>query len=786
MVSIMETKKFDIIILGGGLAGIYTALNIDPKYKIGMFIKDKIDKGSSNLAQGGIAAEIKFDPARMKEHYEDTLRAGSYINDPEATRVLVEEAPENIERLINLGVGFDKDDDGKLVTTLEGGHRSRRILHAGGDTTGASVMKDLRETLYKRTNIEIFEDYMAYEIIKKDNQAIGVIVINQENKPIAVFGSRTVVATGGLGGIYKNSTNVKFAMGDGIALAYRAGVKIKDMEFVQFHPTGLYEEDKQGQRFLISEAVRGEGAVLRNIDGERFMGKYDKERMELAPRDVVSQSIYKEMFDTWSDHVYLDITHKSKEYLEKRFPSIYAKCLSIGVDMSKDYIPVAPIEHFLCGGISTDTYGHTSLKHLYAVGECARTGVHGANRLASNSLLECVVFGRRIANEINNDNTIKDIIVTDVKEDAPFKKYNFKSIRVQVRQVMDQYVSIVRTPAGLALAKEVIEGHYNNLKKIKVMSRYYYETLNMVTCALLVIKAAQARPESLGSHYRINYNMNVMVVDKIINNALHEDMPSGDITTDNLIPDGDKSHAKFISKDDGIISGLEVCKRVFEIVGGEFDIKFNFKDGDKVKKYDVIAEIEGDTKTILKGERVALNLMQRMSGIATETAKYVAETVGDTKILDTRKTMPNLRYLDKLAVKHGGGTNHRFSLSDMVMLKDNHIDAAGSITKAVEIIKPKIKEGVKIEVETETLEQFKEALNTECDIIMLDNMSTELMAECVKLNNHKKQLEASGNMTLGRIKEVSKTGVDFISVGAITHSVKAFDISLKFHDIEKK
>ena len=782
----METKKFDIIILGGGLAGIYTALNINPKYKIGMFIKDKIDKGSSNLAQGGIAAEIKFDPAKMQEHYEDTLRAGSYANDPEATRVLVNEAPENIDRLLNLGVNFDRDENGNLLRTLEGGHRSRRILHAAGDDTGASVMKDLREMLYKSKNIEIFEDYMAYEIIKKDGKALGVVVINQANEPMAVFGSRTIVATGGLGGIYKNSTNVKFAMGDGIAMAYRAGVKIQDMEFVQFHPTGLYEEDKHGQRFLISEAVRGEGAILRNIDGERFMGKYDKERMELAPRDVVSQSIYKEMFDTWSDHVYLDITHKDRAFLEKRFPKIFAKCLSIGIDMSKDYIPVAPIEHFLCGGIKTDTYGHTSLKNLYAVGECARTGVQGANRLASNSLLECVVFGRRIAEEINADKTIGDIITCDVKEDAPFKKYNFKSIRVQVREVMDQYVSIVRTPAGLALAKEIIEGHYNNLKKIKVMSRYYYETLNMVTCALLVIKAAQARPESLGCHFRINYNMNVMVVDKIINNALHEDMPLGDITTDNLIPEGHKSHAKFISKDDGIVSGLEVCKRVFEIIGGEFNIKFNYKDGDRVKKYDVIAEIDGDTKTILKGERVALNLMQRMSGIATETAKYVERVVGDTKILDTRKTMPNLRYLDKLAVKHGGGTNHRFSLSDMVMLKDNHIDAAGSITKAVELVKPKIKEGIKIEVETETLEQFKEALNTECDIIMLDNMTTDLMAECVKLNNHKKQLEASGNMTLDRIKEVSETGVDFISVGAITHSVKAFDISLKFHDIVKK
>ena len=390
-------KEFDCIVLGGGLAGIYTALNIDESLSVGMFIKDDIKKGSSNLAQGGIAAEVEFNEDKIEEHYQDTLRAGSYLNDETATRVLVNEGGKCIKRMIELGVKFDKDQNGEIFKTLEGGHRSRRILHAGGDQTGALIMQNLRDTLYQRKNITVFEDEMAFEIIKDNNKAIGVIVINQANEPIHVFSNNIVIATGGLGGIYKNSTNEKIACGDGIALAYRAGVDISNMEFVQFHPTGLYEEEKQGKRFLISEAVRGEGAVLRNIEGERFMAKYDKERMELAPRDVVSQSIYREMFDTWSDHVYLDITHKSKEYLMQRFPSIYEKCLSIGVDMSKDYIPVAPIEHFLCGGITTDINGHTSLDNLYAVGECANTGVHGANRLASNSLLECVVFAGRIA-----------------------------------------------------------------------------------------------------------------------------------------------------------------------------------------------------------------------------------------------------------------------------------------------------------------------------------------------------------------------------------------------------
>ena len=500
-----DYRQFDVVILGAGLAGIYTALNIDPSLKIGIFIKDKINKGSSNLAQGGIAAEIEFNPEKIEEHYEDTLRAGSYLNNKEATKILVSEAGENIKNLINLGVNLDRDKNGDLIKTLEGGHRSRRILHAGGDATGECVMKDLRETLYKRGNIETFEDEMAFQIIEHKGRAIGVIAINQQNEPVYVFASYIVIATGGIGGIYKNSTNEKFACGDGIALAYRANVKIKNMEFVQFHPTGLYEEEKRGQRFLISEAVRGEGAVLRNIEGVRFMDKYDKERMELAPRDVVSQSIYREMFDTWSDHVYLDIRHKTKDFLKKRFPTIYDKCLSIGIDMSKDLIPVAPIEHFLCGGIDVDLYGHTSLNNLYAVGECANTGVHGANRLASNSLLECIVYGKRVADDINkNKDNLPEREIVFPKTAGMFKPFNFKSIRVEIRDIMDKYVSIVRTCEGLEIAKKIVERHYNNLKKINVMSRYYFETLNMATCAMIVINAAIERKESIGCHYRVN------------------------------------------------------------------------------------------------------------------------------------------------------------------------------------------------------------------------------------------------------------------------------------------
>ena len=276
--------------------------------------------------------------------------------------------------------------------------------------------------------------------------------------------------------------------------------------------------------------------------------------------------------------------------------------------------------------------------------------------------------------------------------------------------------------------------------------------------------------------------MDLKIVDKIIRDALFEDMPEGDVATDNVIPENHISHARFIAKEDGVLSGIEVVKRVFELAGDNVTIKFNYKDGDKVSKGDIIGLIDGNTRTMLKGERVALNLMQRMSGIATTTSKYVSELTGKTKLLDTRKTTPNLRYLEKMAVVHGGGTNHRFSLSDMAMLKDNHIVASGGITAAVKKLREKT--NIKCEVEVETREQFLEALSTNCDIIMLDNMNNEDTLWCVEHNDSKHLLEASGNMTLNRIKEVSSLGVDFISVGALTHSPRALDISLKFYDLK--
>ena len=494
-------EKTDVLIIGGGLAGLYTALNINANINITIVVKDTINIANSELAQGGIAATLSKSDDVLIKHIKDTLRAGANLNDALATKTLVYEASDNIERLIEFGVEFDTDNQGNLLMAQEGGHGTRRILRAGGDATGREIMKALKKRITEKENIKLIEGAMATDLIIKNGICHGATIIDRENNVSDILAAKVVIATGGLGAVYKNTTNPKIATGDGIAMAYRAGAVLHDLEFIQFHPTAFYG-DGAGQKFLISEAVRGEGALLLNVEGERFMPKYH-ELKELAPRDIVSQSIYREMYDTWSDHVYLDIRHQSKEFLMNRFPTIYDKLAQNNIFMEKDLIPVAPVEHFSCGGIMINICGQTTIPNLYACGECAYSGVHGANRLASNSLLECVVFGHRIANDINTSDLLIEECEIPVHKHT-IKHYEFKSVRVEIRDIMEKYVGIVRTTEGLEIAKKIIGRHYRNLSKTLVASHYYYETLNMATTAMLIIEAAIARKESVGCHYRID------------------------------------------------------------------------------------------------------------------------------------------------------------------------------------------------------------------------------------------------------------------------------------------
>jgi L-aspartate oxidase len=498
------SKHCDVLIIGTGLAGLFAALNIDPKHQVFLITKTKIINSNSRLAQGGIACEFNDDVSLHEIHIQDTLRAGSYLNDEKAVRFLVDEAYNSLKKLIDLGVRFDLDKLGNYLFTREGGHSTRRILHSGGDATGNNVVEDLISVIKTRKNIHFIEDTMALDLIKKDNKIIGSIVLERGAMHYAVYAKKTIIATGGIGSVYGSTTNDLNATGDGIGMAYRAGCKFQNMEFVQFHPTALYSEHSTSrQRFLISEAVRGEGAYLRNIENERFMIKYDKERMELAPRDIVSQSIYREMYDTWTDHVYLDTTHLDPKFLEKRFPTIFQHCRNEGYILGLDLIPVAPAEHFLCGGIKTDLEGRTNIENLYVVGESSYTGVHGANRLASNSLLECIVFAKSSAQNINNTIDSEEIENGFAIEDLPNYNYNYKPIRKKIGDYMDEHVSIVRNEQGLSLTKNTLENIHSNLQRYPNLTKYYYETLNMVQTALLITESALNRRESIGCHLRI-------------------------------------------------------------------------------------------------------------------------------------------------------------------------------------------------------------------------------------------------------------------------------------------
>ncbi len=491
--------KTDCLIIGGGLAGLYIALQVKNK-EVTILSKTNFEGTNTFLAQGGIAAEMTNDTELLNKHIKDTLIAGAWHNDKTATELLVNEASDNIKTLISLGVKFDQNSYGEINRTLEGGHSTRRVLHAGGDATGRVIMRALENAVLNSDNITIIPNSMATDLIINNDECIGVQYLDEDEKLNNIFSNSTVIATGGIGGVYKQSTNPKYASGDGIGLAERAGVVIRDMEFVQFHPTAFYDVNSGNQAFLISEAVRGEGAYLVNSNGDRFMHKYD-DRLELAPRDIVSQSIIKEMYNTWNECVYLDTRHL-KDINNKRFPTISKNLLKKGIDMNTDLIPVIPVQHYSVGGIKTNLKGETSIKHLYANGECTSTGVHGANRLASNSLLECIVFGNEIAKQIEKTNIELEEI--DIQaNDWQNQNIKYKPIIREIQEVMEKYVGVVRNLDELELAESIIQRTLNNLSKYTNYTKNYFRVLNIATTALIIIKSAIARTDSIGCHYII-------------------------------------------------------------------------------------------------------------------------------------------------------------------------------------------------------------------------------------------------------------------------------------------
>lgn len=499
-----EHLQFDVLIIGAGIAGLYTALHIDSKHSCCILTKEDAEVSNSWLAQGGIAAAISLDDAPMY-HLEDTIVAGAGLCDRNAVSVLVSEGPSDVRQLIDMQVPFDLDSEGDLDITREGGHRRRRIVHAGGDATGRETVKALAHLVSLKNNVTFMPHNFCVDILTDENGAVtGCAVLDRTDTLYIIDSPNVVLATGGIGQVYKVSTNPSVATGDGLAAAVRAGANLKDMEFIQFHPTGLWSDKQENRAFLISEAVRGEGGLLKNSDGIRFM-EGQHELNELAPRDIVARAIKRELMNRDEDHAFVDITSKPREYLETRFPTIFNECLKRGFDISKTWIPVCPVQHYLIGGIQTDLDARTSVEGLYACGEAASTGVHGANRLASNSMLECLVFGRRAANHINGRlANMKNIKKSELPhpEKRPIVNKDFNEIRKEIQQLMNDYGGVLRNEKGMTFALNRISEIVDELENCFCSGREYIETLNIATLSTDILKAALARKESVGAHYR--------------------------------------------------------------------------------------------------------------------------------------------------------------------------------------------------------------------------------------------------------------------------------------------
>lgn len=511
------TQHFDILIIGSGTAGLTLALHMASQARVAVISKGQLDEGASLYAQGGISVVLDKTDS-IQSHIDDTLRAGAGLCNEDAVRFTVEHARENIEWLIEQGVSFTRDGvtSETYHLTQEGGHSHRRIIHSA-DATGREVETTLLDKAKAHPNISLFPFHIGIDLItsgkqlkQSPNRALGCYVLDINNDEVKTFlAPVTVLATGGAGKVYLYTSNPDVSTGDGIAMGWRAGCRVANMEFVQFHPTCLFHP--KAKSFLISEALRGEGATLLLANGERFMPRFHPQA-ELAPRDVVARAIDHEMKRLGHDCVYLDISHKPATFIKSHFPTIYKRCLELGIDMTKEPIPVVPAAHYTCGGIMTDLHGRTNIQGLYAVGETAHTGLHGANRMASNSLLECLVFARAAADDIKRqqyENVTEQVPAWDASQVYPAKEaiaisHNWD----ELRRFMWDYVGIVRTTERLNKAKQRLQ-----LLKQEILEYYsqhhisndLLELRNLADVAELIITSALMRKESRGLHFTLDY-----------------------------------------------------------------------------------------------------------------------------------------------------------------------------------------------------------------------------------------------------------------------------------------
>lgn len=520
-------QKVDVLIIGSGIAGLSYALKVAENSSVYIVTKSNEDESNTKYAQGGIAA-VWHDKDTIEKHIQDTLIAGAGLCDEEAVRVVVTEGTERVRELIELGANFDKNKEGTYDLAKEGGHSEHRILHYK-DITGYEIERALIAQIRKHKNITVLDHHYAIDVItqhhlgevvtshSKDIKCFGAYILNTKTQKIeTVLSKITLMATGGAGHVYATTTNPTIATGDGIAMVYRAKGRVKDMEFVQFHPTSLYNPGEHPS-FLITEAIRGFGAVLKTVDGKEFMQKYD-ERLSLAPRDIVARAIDNELKTRGEDFVYLDCRHLDRKAFIEHFPNIYEKCMKLGIDPFVKMIPVVPAMHYLCGGILVDNNGQSSIGNLFAVGECACTGLHGANRLASNSLLEAVVFAHRAA-KLTAENLPSISFTENIPNwDAEGTEHAEEMVLItqsqrEVQQIMSNYVGIVRSELRLKRAFDRLEILYKEneaLYEKTTVTQKLGELRNLICIGYLIIKHAMRRKESVGLHYMVNYNKEVL------------------------------------------------------------------------------------------------------------------------------------------------------------------------------------------------------------------------------------------------------------------------------------
>ena len=495
-----QIYEYDVIVVGSGIAGMFAAIKAARFARVCLLTKDAPYHTSTWLAQGGIAAAIGENDSPA-EHMEDTLVAGGGLCRPEAVKVMVEDGPLRIRELLDMSMPFDRIN-GQLAMTREGAHRKNRIVYAGGDATGRILHETLKKNLLSNRAIEVREHTFVTDLVASDGEVVGVKTLSGE---VYLAGS-VILATGGLGRVFSCTTNPVVATGDGVAMAYRAGAEVVDMEFIQFHPTVF--QSPQGDIILISEAVRGEGALLRNCHGELFMHKYH-EMAELGPRDVVSRAIVDQMKNDGSSYVYLDITFKDPDFLAKRFPTIYSMTLQHGLCLAKDWLPVMPAAHYAVGGVQTGLFGETNLTGLYACGEVACTGVHGANRLASNSLLESLVFAERVVRHIEEKGRVLSGRLRQKNGSSKERTFSLqgeqgRKLLVELRSLMFSNAGILREEKGLLGARRFIDRHAHLLEGLPE-DRFTWELKNLFLVAGLIVNSALLRTESRGCHYRTDY-----------------------------------------------------------------------------------------------------------------------------------------------------------------------------------------------------------------------------------------------------------------------------------------